>query len=707
MRTWSIEKSRYRGLPLFLMGLAAVVVVAGWTALGYVRGQLVATAGESVLMAAVDIAGGLDLVLFDRFREIRTAAASPTLGQASPAELTRYLSTLKGADPFYLWLGVADTSGTVIAATTPVSIGVELSSRPWFRRLQAGAEAEIRDTYTSIAIAAPLRDEGGHFAGALLAHIGLGALQRIWLRTAYVLRDRWGSWIDWQILTPDGQVIDGDLRRRRPTRLPFTRAPAGTSAVVPASGYFEDVHPDSGAAVVTGYAQTLGYMDYPGLGWIVVVRVDRAGILTPVDRVVRALGVVGLVVVVPIFGLLLWSVRRLRVEWLEAREATARAVAAEAARQAREAQIRAIVETASDGIVTTDAVGRVESVNLAGERMFGYEPGMLATMPPTTSLGALIPSLGESRSAAAFEFPALRTGFGASGGEFVARRRDGAEFPVELGVSAVRFQGRRVFTAIVRDISVRRRAETRAREHQSALAHALRVSSLGEMAAGLAHELHQPLTAIATYALAGSDELRAGAVNPSQVVEVLGRIEAEAHRAGAITHRLRDFIRKTVPRFEPTSLTERIRNVLGLMDAELVRCHVDVVCDLVPEGVRVHADRVQIEQVLVNLLQNAIDSIGDSERRDGRVWIRSARVPAGRVEVSVRDNGAGVSATVAERMFDAFFTTKPDGLGMGLAISRAIVESHHGRLWVVPDPGGGVTVSFVLPEYREGNGDAF
>jgi two-component system sensor kinase FixL len=681
------RSERYRTLPFLLAAAAAVVLAVGFAALRYVRQQLVGAAGESLLLAAVDIGTAMDLAVSDRFREVRIAASSWLVRYGEADEVETYLQTLKGADPLYLWLGVTDAAGRIRAATLPMSRGADLGRRPWFRTLRARQEPSAHDASTSIALVVPVSGETGTFEGALVAHIGLGALQQVWLRTVYALRTRFGSWIDWQFMTPDGELIDGDFRRRRAVGLQPALQSTGPTPTARA-GYFEETHPDLGVPVVTGFALSPGHQGYPGLGWTVIVRMNKRGILGPVDRVVRDLGVVGVLIMTPLFGLLLWSVRRLRVEWLEAQEATARAQAAEAERRARERQIRAIVETASDAIITTDASGVIASINLAGERMFGYGSGELVGRP----LATLVPRLGV---------------MGVEGGvEFVARRQDGTEFPAEIGVGEVPLPDCCLFTAIVRDVSQRRQAEARAREHQAALAHVLRVSSLGEMAAGVAHEINQPLTAIAGYALTGGEEVRSGAATPEETADVLERIESEARRAGAIVRRLRSLVDKAPPHRQPTSLGGTTRNVLRLMGGQLARSGIRVRYEPVPDSLQVSADPLQIEQVLVNVIQNAVDSIRASGRTDGCIWIRSARTGGGQVETAVRDNGEGLAAEVGERIFDAFFTTKPDGLGMGLAISRAIVEAHEGRLWTTPGTDDGVTVHFTLAEHIGRGSDA-
>jgi len=681
------RRERYRALPVLLAAAACVVLGVGLAALRYVRQQLVAAAGESLLLAAVDIGTAMDLAVSDRFREVRIAASSWLVRYGAADEVEASLRAMKNADPLYLWLGVTDAAGRVRAATSPLSLGADLGQRPWFRTLRARPEPSARDASTSIALTVPLFGDAGTFEGALVAHIGLGGLQQVWVRTVYALRARFGSWIDWQFMTPDGELIDGDFRRRRAVGLRSALRSAGPAQSAQA-GYFEEVHPELRVPVVTAFALSPGHRGYPGLGWTVIVRMNKRVILAPVDRVVRGLGAVGVLIVTPLFGLLLWSVRRLRAEWLEAQDATARAQAAEAERRVRETQIRAIVQTASDAIITTDARGVIASINLAGERMFGYGSGELVGRP----IAALIPRLRPA---------------GVEGGvEFSARRRDGTEFPAEIGVGEVSLPDRCLFTAIVRDVSERRQAEARVREHQAALAHVLRVSTLGEMAAGVAHEINQPLTAIASYALAGGEEARSGAATPEETADVLEQIGTEARRAGAIVHRLRNLVDKAPPHRQPTSLRGTIRNVLRLLSEQLARHGIQVGYELLPEPLLVSADPLQIEQVLVNVIQNAVDSIRSSERADGRVWIRSARIGDGQVETSIHDNGEGLAADARERIFDAFFTTKPEGLGMGLAISRAIVEAHEGRLWATPGPGPGVTIHFTLAEHVESGGDA-
>jgi C4-dicarboxylate-specific signal transduction histidine kinase len=258
----------------------------------------------------------------------------------------------------------------------------------------------------------------------------------------------------------------------------------------------------------------------------------------------------------------------------------------------------------------------------------------------------------------------------------------------------------RCFVATLRDITERKQTEEHARRQQAEMAHVLRVATIERLAAGLAHELNQPLTPIANHIETFATNVRAGNVGPRPLLGLHDRAGAEALRAGEIVHHLREYVQRGEPRLEPSDLTEIVRNATRWLAREMERERITLRLDLVAQPLPIVADRVQLEQVMVNLLQNAVDAVREAgtERRD--IVIHTTQMD-GTAEVSVDDTGIGLPAAAAERLYEPFFTTKPEGMGMGLAISRTIVEMHHGQLAVEPRAAGaGTTVRLTLPVDR-------
>jgi two-component system CheB/CheR fusion protein len=250
----------------------------------------------------------------------------------------------------------------------------------------------------------------------------------------------------------------------------------------------------------------------------------------------------------------------------------------------------------------------------------------------------------------------------------------------------------------VREGEALKHFEEQVRQRQAELAHALRISTIGELATGLAHELNQPLSAIANGVEACARYVRSGKAKSTKLLSLLDDASGEAVRAGSIVEHLRHFIEKGQPRFEATDLREIARTVPRLLAREIQQGHITLRLDLPHRPLPIYADRIQIEQIIVNLMQNAIDALREapSDRREIQLKVWAAK---GMAELAVRDTGTGVSAAATARMFEPFFTTKAHGLGMGLSISRSIIEAHRGRIWVKQraDGGPGATVRFTLP----------
>jgi PAS domain S-box-containing protein len=353
-----------------------------------------------------------------------------------------------------------------------------------------------------------------------------------------------------------------------------------------------------------------------------------------------------------------------------------------------------ILNTARDGIVSIDAYGQILSTNQATERIFERPDHLLIGLDihelidSTPNESPLINRIVSSRSA------------GVTTWEFDARRADGEVFPIELSVGRSESGDAEQYTLVIRDITLRRKTEARARQHQAELAHVSRVSLAGEMAGALAHELSQPLTAIAAFAR-GCLRLLAGPVpEPETLYEGVSEVVQQAERAGDVLGRLREFMRGGASERAPVEVGPLIDAALGLARAEAVQNGIEIEVRVDPGLPAVLADHIQIEQVLLNLLRNAMDATATSEAHERSIVLEAHRKSGHKVEVSVADSGPGVIAEVANRLFDPFTTTKPEGMGMGLSISRSIVESHGGRLRMVQSVGSGATFVFDLPTDR-------
>jgi two-component system sensor kinase FixL len=251
------------------------------------------------------------------------------------------------------------------------------------------------------------------------------------------------------------------------------------------------------------------------------------------------------------------------------------------------------------------------------------------------------------------------------------------------------------------DVTERRQAEAEGRQHREELAHLSRVAIMGEMAASLAHELNQPLTGIVNNASAGRRFIAKGRADLPKLDDLLDAIAADGHRAGDIIRGIRGMVRKNKEIREPVDLNEVISRVLRIVHSDAFGRNCSVVTQPNPELPKVEADPVQLQQVLLNLLVNALDAMNETVAAKRKVIIRTEPVSKGRVQVSVRDFGVGLPPEAPEQIFERFFSTKRDGLGMGLTIARSIITSHNGEMSAVNAEGGGACVAFSLPVMAE------
>jgi C4-dicarboxylate-specific signal transduction histidine kinase len=261
------------------------------------------------------------------------------------------------------------------------------------------------------------------------------------------------------------------------------------------------------------------------------------------------------------------------------------------------------------------------------------------------------------------------------------------------------------FATVVVDITEHKRAEEELRhkeislrEAQSELAHVGRVTMMGELAASIAHEVSQPLAGIVTNANASLRWLGAESPNLEEARESIRRIIRDGNRSADVVSRMRTLFKKASTATESLDINDTIEEVVTLTETEAKRNNVTLSMELAPNLPPVTGDRVQLQQVIVNLILNGIEAMRNLENQERNLIIRTQRGEGGEVRVSVQDSGIGFDPNSAERMFDPFHTTKADGLGMGLSISRSIVESHGGRLWAESNDGPGATFQFILFE---------
>lgn len=366
-----------------------------------------------------------------------------------------------------------------------------------------------------------------------------------------------------------------------------------------------------------------------------------------------------------------------------------------------ESHFRSILATIPDAMVVIDETGHILSFSAAAEKMFGYaEQEVLGE-----NVAILMPSPDREQHDQYLK-NYLMTGqrkIIGIGRVTTARHRNGNTFPIELAVGEAFIDDRRIFTGFIHDITQRQQAEMRLQDLQAELAHVGRISEVASLATSLAHELNQPLTAIANYSEAARD-LFQGEIDEEKVQlirEALDETVNEAIRAGQIVARLRQFISRgdTERRMESLSRLIGEANALALVGTREHGIDVQVLLDRSADMVFV--DRVHIQQVLINLIRNAIDAMMESSARS--LVIRTEAGPDDFVTISIEDTGSGISEGVAQQLFQPFISTKQAGMGIGLSICRNIIEAHGGHIWFEPRPGGGTSFRFTVPTMEATN----
>ena len=445
--------SSTRWLPSLIVAITVVAILLGGLVLHYVETTMVAAAGESLSLAAVNIADKLDMQMAERYGDIQLLSQSLEFQGHDYAAMERRLHALMAVYPVYRWAGVTDVHGRVLVATDRTSKGRDLSWEPGFQTVKAGQGAVIQDAtpddegVLTVTFVSPLHDARGAFLGAVISQVGLPVLEDVFARVVNALQTQWGSGtrIEYLFLDHTGKVfVDSLLREEGLLNLKQQGVASALLLDTAPAGFIEEQHDRRKVDVVTGYAQTKGTAELKGLQWGVLVRVDRSDILIPIRTVMWKVGAAGVGMLLPLFGVLLWSTTRLTQSWEAADEERNRALAAER-------KFHTLLEMAPDAIVMTDTEGTIVLTNRQVDLVFGYPPGQLIGQPIEILVPESLRDIHRMHRIRYHESPQARQM--GTGLRFTGRRQDGTEFPIQTSLSHAETAEGSFAMAAVRDMT--------------------------------------------------------------------------------------------------------------------------------------------------------------------------------------------------------------------------------------------------------------
>ncbi|MCS6896657.1 MAG: response regulator [Nitrospira sp.] len=697
---WILSPSRWA--VVLTIGSLLIAILLGGFILRIVEDRLVAAAGESLAVAAVDIAGKLDLQMAERYGDIQVLARSRIFQERDVAAMTEALRWTADVYPAYEWIAVLDVTGRIIAATNPASIGQERGDQHWFQsvrdagRIMAIEPRASQDSDGAIvaSLTAPIKGQAGEFLGVVTSRIALAILEDCFARTVTALQAQWGSnvRIEYQFIDQAGEIIaDSPFREEGVVNLKKMGVPSARLFDSAPPGFVEERHLRRQVDVVTGFAMTKGIEEIGAFRWGVLVRVDRDDLVAPVRETVRTIGLVSIAMILPIAGVLLWSVRRMQKSREAAIEERERA-------QDAEHKFQYLIESAPDAILITDKDSRIVMVNRQAERLFGFTLDDLRGHP----IELLVPERLRARHRTHHARQPMTLEGEPRSGEFdsVGRRRNGAEFPVEVRLSHAELSEGLFMIAIIRDMTRQRRAERELLAAKEAAEAAARAKS--DFLATMSHEIRTPMNGVIGMTdLLLDTELTDEQREYAETVRNCGRhllaiiddiLDFSKGEAGKLTLDVIDFDLRTATEEVVTLLAERAADK-GLNLACLF--HADV-------PVMLQGDPGKLRQILFNLVGNAIKF---TERGEVVVTVKLVQHVGAEATVrfEVSDTGVGIDENTRDRQFQPFVqadsstTRKYGGTGLGLAICRQLVKLMGGQIGVESQTGEGSTFWFTVP----------
>ena len=690
----------YVWLPALIVVMMVVALV--FLARGFYSFQanVIATTGESLALAASDIAEMVDRILFERYSDVVIAAKAAAFQQRDRRTMTEQLVSLKKIYPAYLWLGVTDSTGQIIAATDAASVGQDRSASDWFQyvRKQKGVYAQDAQVFKesrgtlAVAFSAPIHGPHGEFLGVLTSRVGIRTLEEIFLKAVRSFQVQRGAARipEYQFLTRDGDVIaDSILRQEGQVNLKLLGLPSALFTGSAESGYVEEMHLRRHVRVVSGYAHTRGYGDLGGFHWGILVRLDRDAILASLRSDLLKVGIAGVLLWLPMVAVLVWTTNRLLREWNQARQLS------------RDNEL--ILNSMDEGIFGLDLEGKTTFVNPAVVKMIGWEAKELIGKTQHDILHHSKPDGTPYPREECPIYAAFQDGRVHRVADEVFWKKDGTSFPVEYISNPIRNEQGQVVGAVVtfRDMTESKKLEDQFR-------HSQKMEAIGRLAGGIAHDFNNLLTVINGYCA----ELASQFQENQQLRKSLEVISKAGERAATLTRQLLAFSRRQVLQPKILDLNTIVTN-MGMMLQRTIGEDIDLVTVLRPGIGWIKSDPGQLEQVIMNLAVNARDAMptggkltietssADLEHSD--VTQAEGLEPGRYVMLAVIDTGSGMDETVKAHLFEPFFTTKLEGKGTGLGLSTVygIVKQSGGNISVYSEPGHGTTFKIYLPAVQQ------